>query len=175
MSELFLENDKLRLRAMEPEDLDWLYRLENNTDLWKYGTTNVPYSRYALKRFIEETSHNIYADAQLRLIVAQKNTSKAVGIVDLFDYSPAHARAEVGIVILPEYQKQGIGRKALRLLRYYAKEKLRLHQLYAFVDQQNPVAQKLFIKEGYTRQGIVKDWLQWSENYSDAIIFQLVF
>ena len=35
----------IRLRAIEPEDLDLLYLIENDTRLWNVGTTNVPYSR----------------------------------------------------------------------------------------------------------------------------------
>ena len=35
----------VHLRAIEPEDLDLLYRIENDVKLWNVGTTNVPYSR----------------------------------------------------------------------------------------------------------------------------------
>ena len=38
----------VRLRAMEPEDLDTLYQMENDVEIWNVGTTNVPYSRYVL-------------------------------------------------------------------------------------------------------------------------------
>ena len=38
-----MNNEKIRLRAMEPEDLDVLYQIENNQKLWDVGTTNVPY------------------------------------------------------------------------------------------------------------------------------------
>ena len=39
---------KVRLRAIEPEDLDTLYKIENDRTLWGIGPTNVPYSRFAL-------------------------------------------------------------------------------------------------------------------------------
>ena len=43
-----MSEQKVLLRALEPEDLDMLYQIENNRQLWDVGTTNVPYSRYAL-------------------------------------------------------------------------------------------------------------------------------
>ena len=46
--------ENIRLRALEPEDLDWLYRIENDEHVWKWGNSNVPYSRYALKKYIAE-------------------------------------------------------------------------------------------------------------------------
>ena len=36
---------QIRLRALEPEDLDVLYAIENDTTIWNVGNTNVPYSR----------------------------------------------------------------------------------------------------------------------------------
>ena len=55
------ELPRVRLRAMEPEDLDILYRIENDMSLWDVGNTNVPYSRYALHDYIAHASHDIYA------------------------------------------------------------------------------------------------------------------
>ena len=45
-----LKNDRITLRAMEPEDLEFIYRMENDTTLWSAGSTNVPYSRYKIGR-----------------------------------------------------------------------------------------------------------------------------
>ena len=57
--------DNIRLRALEPEDLEWLYSVENDEELWQWGSSNVPYSRYTLKTYIAESRHDIYADGQL--------------------------------------------------------------------------------------------------------------
>ena len=43
----------IKLRALEPEDIDVLYSIENNKDLWKYSNRNEPYSKYTLKKYIE--------------------------------------------------------------------------------------------------------------------------
>ena len=32
----------VKLRAMEPEDLDLLYQIENDSSIWHVGTNNVP-------------------------------------------------------------------------------------------------------------------------------------
>mgnify|MGYP003327353414 CR=1 FL=1 len=39
-----LENKDVILRAIEPEDIDLLFELENDTDLWKYSNRSQPYS-----------------------------------------------------------------------------------------------------------------------------------
>ena len=37
--------DGVKLRALEPEDIDVLYSIENNKELWKYSNRNEPYSK----------------------------------------------------------------------------------------------------------------------------------
>ena len=59
----------VKLRALEPEDLEMLYTIENNQSEWNVGATNVPYSRYVLRDYIANTASDIYADRQLRLMV----------------------------------------------------------------------------------------------------------
>ena len=44
-----MEIKKINLRAMEPEDLEFLYEIENDERIWNISTTNVPYSRYVLR------------------------------------------------------------------------------------------------------------------------------
>ena len=60
---------EVKLRAMEPEDLELLYHIENNRDLWKVGATNVPYSRYVLRDYIARATGDIYTDRQVRQII----------------------------------------------------------------------------------------------------------
>ena len=56
----FLENDKIILRAVEPEDLELLYRWENDSSIWIAGNTRAPYSRYQLKNYISHSPTDIY-------------------------------------------------------------------------------------------------------------------
>ena len=77
----------IRLRAIEPEDLDLLYLIENDTRLWNVGTTNVPYSRYTLHDYIATSSDDIYADRQVRLIIGNED-GQTVGMCDLVHFEP---------------------------------------------------------------------------------------
>ena len=63
------QNPEVRLRAMEPEDLDLLYRIENDVKLWHVSTTNVPYSRFTLHEYIANSTGDIYVDRQVRLMI----------------------------------------------------------------------------------------------------------
>ena len=42
----------LKLRALEPNDLELIYEVENDKSLWVYSNTASPFSRHTLKKFI---------------------------------------------------------------------------------------------------------------------------
>ena len=105
------------LRAAEPADLDVLYRLENDQDLWHLSHTQLPFSKAVLAAYLHSAAVDIYTAKQYRYIIAQEKEGDVLGCVDLFDFHPMHRRAGVGIVLLDAYRGKGIGKKALALLK----------------------------------------------------------
>lgn len=161
----------ITLRAMEPEDLDELYEIENDRGLWDVGTTNVPYSRYALHQYIASTNNDIFADRQLRLII-QTEEGRLAGIIDLYNYEPLHNRAEVGVVIKAEYRNQGMAKAALDELHRYAADVLDIYQLYAVVAATNDHSLHLFKSQGYEATATLRHWLHEKGGYQDAVLLQ---
>ena len=161
----------MRLRAIEPEDLDLLYQIENDQSLWQVGTTNVPYSRYTLHDYIANSSDDIYADRQVRMMV-ENDEGETVGIVDLVQFSPQHQRAEVGIVILNAHRHKGYAVAALQTLCDYALRVVHLHQLYAVVDKRNEAAIALFKKASFISGNTLQEWLFDGREYHDAQLMQ---
>lgn len=162
---------KIILRAMEPEDLDVLYKIENDTSLWGVGVTNVPYSRYTLHDYIANSVGDIYTDKQVRLMIDNEQ-GQTVGIIDITDFDPRHRRAELGVVIQCQHRGKGYAKAAILEVIAYAREILHLHQLYLYVDTQNVISLEIFKKSGFTCSVELKDWLLKGENYKNAVLMQ---
>ena len=161
----------IRLRAMEPEDLDALYRIENDRDVWDVGENNVPYSRYILHDYIANASADIYADKQVRMVV-ENEEGQLVGVADVVNFCPSHARAEVSIVICREHRKKGYARAAIRQIMEYALRTLHLHQLYAVVREDNMPSLNLFSSLGFKSKMVLEDWLFDGKDYHNAVVMQ---
>ena len=161
----------VRLRAMEPEDLDALYRIENDRDVWDVGENNVPYSRYILHDYIANASADIYADKQVRRVVENED-GLLVGVADVVNFCPSHARAEVSIVICREHRKKGYARAAIRQIMEYALRTLHLHQLYAVVREDNMPSLNLFSSLGFKSKMVLEDWLFDGKDYHNAVVMQ---
>lgn len=161
------------LRAMEPEDLDFLYDIENDREVWNVGNASVPYSRYVLHDYIANSSNDIYADGQVRLIVEAEGCGVA-GIVDVFDFNAQHRRAEVSVVVRRECRRKGIAAQVIDMIVDYSLHTLHLHQLYAVVSVENEASLSLFRKMGFTRSGMLKEWLFDGEKYVDAVLMNKI-
>ena len=169
-----LHGSKLYLKAIEPEDLDFLYLIENNELFWEVSHTQTPFSKYILKQYIENAHLDIYETKQYRFVIKEISNNKPIGMIDLFDFNPQHKRAGVGILIHPEYQNQGFAYEALKILIDYAFCYLDLHQLYANITSDNNKSLALFKKHNFTIVGIKKEWILVKRKYKDEILFQLI-
>ncbi|WP_276167145.1 GNAT family N-acetyltransferase [Zobellia alginiliquefaciens] len=171
---LNLKGKHIYLRALEPNDLDFLYELENRTEIWEISGTTAPYSKHVLNLYLENAHRDIYDVKQLRLCICNTEGS-TVGLIDLFDFDPKNLRAGIGIVILnTENRNKGVGAEAISLVSDYAFKVLNLHQLYANVMEGNDPSIHLFKKMGFKEVGIKKDWIFTEGKYKNEILFQKI-
>jgi len=161
----------IHLRAIEPEDLDALYELENDSELWAQGITNVPYSRYQLHDYVANATADIYVDGQVRLVIESAD-KQFIGLADITSFDATHRRAEAGLMIKKSFRHQGIGHKVMMLLADYALRILHLHQLYAVIDINNEACIQLFRDLGYRESSRLTDWLFDGTDYHDAVVMQ---
>lgn len=169
-----LRNENIRLRLLEPEDLDLLYTWENDSSLWTSGSTVSPYSRYTLKEYIMQSHLNIYEARQLRLLAELRAPRRGVGLADLYDFDPHNRKAAVGILVDSRHQGKGIATQALNLLADYAFSFLKLHQLYAFIPVNNEASKALFLHCGFAVSGTLSDWISTDEGFSDVLFVQRI-
>lgn len=169
-----LKNNIITLRALEPEDLDLLFSTENNSDFWEVSSTQTPYSKFILKKYLANAQQDIYEARQLRMVIMNTATSENIGLIDLFDFNPQHQRAGIGILILKEYQNMGFASEALKMIIVYAFTNLNLHQIYANIPGDNSKSIALFEKLKFVKIGIQKDWILSEGNFKDVNLYQFI-
>ncbi len=165
----------IKLRALEPEDLEMLYDWENNESYWAVSNTISPFSKYTLKRYLENSHKSIYETGQLRLMIEHLNDKITIGTADIFDFDPFHERAGLGILIANEdYRKKGFATMALTGLIDYCFRTLKMHQLYCNILSNNKESMELFRKLGFIQAGVKKEWIKTNDGYLDEHLFQLI-
>lgn len=168
---MFLKSEHIYLRPLEPADLDFLYSLENDTQVWQVSNTSSPYARHVLQQYLDQASADIYTVKQLRLLICNYQ-HQPVGAIDLFDFDPAHQRAGIGITIAKTFRQQHFATEALHLISLYCREHLLLHQLYCSIATTNTSSLRLFQKAGFDQIGTRKEWIRTNLGWLDVIEFQ---
>jgi diamine N-acetyltransferase len=169
-----MKYNEIRLRAPEPEDLELLYEWENNRDYWIISNTMTPFSRYTLKRYIENSHKSIYETGQVRLMIDLIKEKVTIGTVDIFDFDHFHMRAGVGILIArEEYRRKGYASMALRGLTEYCFNVLKLHQIWCNIIANNTASLELFSNLGFEVTGTRREWIKDEEMYLDEHFLQL--
>jgi len=169
--------EKVKLRALEPEDVGRLYKWENDMSIWHLSNMITPLSKFTLEQYIMDSALDIYASKQLRMMIdlnEEQDGIITIGSIDLFDYEPAHHRAGIGIMILREFRGRGYAAEALDLLINYAFETLQMHQVYSNIAPDNTDSIKLFQSRGFIMVGIKKDWNRIRNSWQDECLYQLV-
>jgi len=170
-----LTGEQIVLRALEPEDLDFLYQLENDSSIWEVSNTTTPYSRFILKQYLDNSHRDIYDVKQLRLMICDKNRGKALGCIDLYEFDPKHHRVGIGIIIFSkEDRNKGYAAQSLKLTSNYAFDHLGVHQVFASISEDNDASIHLFEKEGFVRTGIKTDWIFSSGSYKNVYQYQMI-
>ena len=169
-----LQGEHIFLRALEPEDLDFIHEIENDESIWEISNTITPYSKYLIKQYLEHSHKDIYEVKQLRLIISSYDND-ILGMIDVFDFNPKNRRAGIGILIKKETDRnKGYGQVALKLLIDYCFTHLDLHQLYCNISEDNIASISLFSKQGFEKIGLKKDWNIINGEFKNEYIFQLI-
>lgn len=169
---MLLEGNHIKLRALEPEDLEYIYKWENNANIWRFGDTITPFSQYILKQYLKESYKDLFEAKQLRLMIISKSINKPVGTIDVFNFDPYHNRAGVGILIEDEQQQKGFAKEAIQLLCDYCLGFLHMNQLYCHITVDNEKSIRLFETCGFEESGTLKKWNKGIDSYRDVKIYQ---
>jgi RimJ/RimL family protein N-acetyltransferase len=140
----------VNLWAIERQDLAHHYRWANDDTLRRLaGVTPLPRSMAQLEAWyaslLNDRSQEIYS--------VKSAEAEMLGWVHLQEIDIRNGTAAVGVVVDPEYWRQGIGFQALAAIAIHAFEDRRLHRLEAEILSLNLPSKALFAKLGFRLEG----------------------
>lgn len=136
---IFIQTERYMLRRILPEDQPFYQQLaKEETPAFLQNTSLTDTSILAWEDLMEED--------HLTCSILQKDTQTFCGFCQLqwiFTSTP-----ELGIDLLPQYQKQGIAKEVLPALLFQAKKLLPIAYFYSKIKKNNPPSQRLAEKIG---------------------------
>lgn len=172
-SRLEIVGEQIALRPLDVSmSLDDYLSWANDEETTRYLALTPPVSREDLLGYIGtfEGTEDRYLFGMFLL-----DTGQHVGNITLQGIDRSHGRAETGLLVgEASAQGRGIGTEAIGLVCRFAFEDLGLHRVQAGVVEGNIGSERAFQKNGFAKEGCLRDEFLLDGQYRDAIRFGIL-
>jgi|APSaa5957512535_1039671.scaffolds.fasta_scaffold104475_2 [ribosomal protein S5]-alanine N-acetyltransferase len=169
----FIENSELYLRSMIEGDLpEWTSWFNNpkTTSYMNKGFSPVTIEDQE-KRL--EVLNNDKKNIQLAIILKDKDI--LIGILGLHKIDWIHRHADISIVLgNNKYKGKGYGSQAISMIVEHAFNKLNMHKLTSGMWSNNHASEKIFISNGFIKEGCKKEQFFYQDAYVDELNYGLL-
>ncbi|AQU81208.1 MULTISPECIES: GNAT family N-acetyltransferase [unclassified Halomonas] len=160
-----IETQNLIIRPFSLSDMEDVFEYMSDAETTHYLAEGI-LTKEAVQSFITET-HKAFA-------IYHKQYGRLVGHVEFYAWFGDHTY-EIGWVVNPKYQKQGIAYEAASSVLTHGFDKLALHRIVATAQPENPASYLLMdklgmVREGHFRRCIPKGEGVWWDEYFYSIL-----
>ena len=169
-----IPTERLLLRALAPEDAPALFAIFSDPVVCRYWSRPPLPDLAAAAALQAEVALHFENRSLFQWGIAERATGTIVGTCTLAWLSAAHRRAEVGYALARDAWGRGYAAEALHALIGFAFETLVLHRLEADVDPRNERSIRALLREGFEREGYLRERYHVSGEVQDAVLFGLL-
>jgi len=169
-----LETERLLLRRLINEDVNEIFALRSNTEVMKYIPRPLVLTTEDALKHIEMIDEKIDSNEGINWAITLKENPKLIGIIGHYRLKPEHYRAEIGYMMLPEYQGQGIITEALNKVVKYGFDVMQLHSIEAVIDPENFASEKVLQKNGFVKEAHLKENEYYDGKFLDTVIYSIL-
>lgn len=158
--EYVLEDDRVLLRPLRPEDLAFLLPFAlNETDTWKYSLKNAA-GEDGMRTYINDAIAARDAGKEYPFIVYDKQTEEYAGCTRFYDVQPGHQSLQLGYTWYgSKFRGTGLNKHCKFLLLQFAFEALSMARVEFRADANNQRSIAAMKGIGCTVEGILRDHL----------------
>ena len=166
-----LETNRLILRRLSAEDVLEIFALRSDKDVMKYIPRPLAKSIEDAQAHISLIDEKIENNEGINWAITLKDNPKLIGIIGHYRIKPEHFRAEIGYMLLPEYQGKGIISEAIKEVVNYGFEVMKLHSIEAIIDPENHASEKVLQKNGFVKEAHLKENEYYEGRFLDTVIY----
>ncbi len=166
-----LKDERVRLRAIEREDISHFLRWLNDPEVTRYLTIFMPLSRGEEERWFEQQLQ----DRNRKVLAIETEDGETIGNIALEEIDWKNRKATLGIVIGEKGRwGQGYGTEAIRTLLRFAFEELNLNRVSLAVFDFNERARRCYRRCGFQEEGVLRQAHYTEGRYHDVILMAIL-
>ncbi|MDH5460698.1 MAG: GNAT family N-acetyltransferase [Candidatus Bathyarchaeota archaeon] len=170
-----LETDRLILREMTPDDVEFYFRHFNNKEVVEGSCFPGPKTLEAATEELELYCIRPFKENRgIRWGIARKGNEELIGTCGYYDWNKTSRRAEVGYDLEPAHWGESIMTEALRAVLRYGFEEMALNRIQAIIDSENMRSIKLVERLGFRKEGVLRQNSYFRGKFRDEVCFSLL-
>jgi ribosomal-protein-alanine N-acetyltransferase len=170
---LDLESSKVRLRKWAFDDLPCVAEAATDPEIPRGTTVPAVYTEERGREWIERQWSRQTTGQGLSLVVVDAGTSCGVGLIYLGLRQP-EGHCEIGYWLVPSARGRGLGTESVRLSSRWVLSETDVYRLFANVVPDNTASLAVMHKCGFTREGVLRSYLRYSDVVFDVVSFSIL-
>jgi RimJ/RimL family protein N-acetyltransferase len=168
-----LKGERVRLRAVERDDLDLLAAWDNDVELG-LAALDAPPRPVSRRRRRRQFDEQLREQRDLVAFMIEAD-GRPVGQCSLFNFDQVARTCELGIAIGDRDSRgRGYGRDALRVLVGYGFRSFNLHKIWLEVGADNQPAVRAYLACGFREEGRLREQRYRADRFVDLVLMGLL-
>ncbi len=169
-----LETERLLLRRIDNTDVNEVFALRSNASTMQYIPRPLVQNDQEALAHITMINDKIENNEGINWAITIKGNPKLIGIIGHYRIQPQNYRAEIGYMILPEYNDQGIITEAIKEVVRFGFEEMQLHSIEAIIDPRNLASERVLQKNGFVKEAHILENEFFDCKFIDTVIYSLL-
>jgi [ribosomal protein S5]-alanine N-acetyltransferase len=169
-----LETERLLLRRVVSSDVEEVFELRSNPETMKFIPRPLATTREEALAHIAMIEDKIVNNEGINWAISVKGSAKLVGIIGHYRIKPEHFRCEVGYMILPQFNGQGIATEAIKAVLTYGFDDLQMHSIEAVIDPGNFASERVLQKNGFVKEAHLIENEFYNGTFLDTVIYSIL-
>ncbi|MGJ1421607.1 GNAT family N-acetyltransferase [Sphingobacterium spiritivorum] len=166
-----LETNRLKLRRADLNDIKELFALRSDPQIMKYIPRPVATGLEEVSEHIKIVDEKISSNEIINWAITLKDDPKMIGTIGYYHIKSEHYRAEIGYMLLPDFQGNGYITEAINQVANYGFTKMGLHSIEALIDPENIASAKVLEKCNFVKEGYFKENEFYNGKFIDTVIY----
>lgn len=169
-----IETKRLILRKLKKIDVNDIYEIYSDEESSRYDDWEPMKDISRAEMLIANSIRYFDNKEALRYAIEPKLVNKVVGVACIYEFEEINNKCIIYFQISRQEWNKGYASEAVQALIKYAFEILQLNRIEAYVTPGNEESVKVLLKNGFVKEGLLREIEYYKDKYQDAIILGML-
>ena len=160
----FLKSDRITLNKIKESDLNDLYEIYSNENLFKFRPGKVKKNKATVQNMIGHFTRDFNKKKMIFLgIFLNNENEKLIGIGEIFDFNKKVNSITIGYTLNESYWGNGYATETTKTIVDFLFQHIQINRIQAFVMPENEKSKKVLHRNSFVKEGIIRQGEYWPD------------